>query len=167
MMAASWSDRCPTRLYIVRTAVVSTGGLMRTAASAAASGASIRDRARRRSRRRTRARRAARSSARVGIEGEGHGRSTSRDVRSSAASTSGAIDSLSRLAHRRDDLAHAPRMRAPCRQPVVSIGSCTISFTRPGIGREPSLQHHVPAADDRDRHDRQAGFEREVRSCRP
>src|SRR5258705_852184 len=32
----------PTRLYIVRTAVVSAGGLMRTAASAAASGASIR-----------------------------------------------------------------------------------------------------------------------------
>src|SRR5687767_11076008 len=144
----------PTRLYIVRTAATSAGGLMRTAASAAASGA---------------CNRASRSTT---VAPSSHNTpARTIDARSGATESFNGTapcvirrsDCGIRLRLRRDDLTHALGK-------LPGIGLCQIRRVDRLVNNEPDvarirreavLQHDVAAADHRYRHHWQPRLERE------
>src|SRR5688500_817248 len=128
----------PTRLYIVLTAAISSGGCARTAASAAASGASSRG---------------SRSTTVAPDNQNTPGRTI--------AARSGATEKVTiALRVGFDDLPDAlrdlPGVGARQRRRVDRLVHDKANVPR--IRGQPSLEHDVAAADDRDRDDRQAGF---------
>src|SRR5678815_4215304 len=130
----------PTRLYIVRTAVTSTGGLVRTAASAAASGA-----LRRGSRSTTVAPSSQRTPARTIVWRSGATKSFNGIARGVIRRRPTDVG----LCDWRDDLTHVFGELAPVgvreRRGVNRLVDDELHVA--GIRREPALQHHVPAAD--------------------
>src|SRR5688572_12689052 len=148
----------PTRLYIVLTAVTSTGGLVRTAASAAARGA-----LRRGSRSTTVAPSSHSAPARTIVARSGATESFNGAARFAIGRRDVDVGFRVGRDDAADTLGEFPRVGAAERRGVDRLVDDQPDI--PGIRCESAFQHHVTAADHGDRNYREARLEREIETA--